>query len=54
MESKDKFVDFQKYCKTCEHQSKSESEDPCWDCLTNPVNTNSQRPVNYKTSKETK
>lgn len=54
MESRDKFVDFQKYCNMCEYRSKSESEDPCWECLTNPVNTDSHKPVNYKVSDKIK
>lgn len=43
-----KIVDFEKYCPKCEHYPKSESEDPCWECLDTPTNTWSHKPVNFK------
>lgn len=43
-----KFVDFNKYCKTCVNHTKSEEEDPCWDCLTEPTNVNSEKPVRWE------
>ncbi len=43
-----KVVEFDVYCKKCEHYNKSESEDPCWDCLANPVNTYSHKPKFFK------
>ncbi len=43
-----KIVDFEKYCKTCEHRDLKESEDPCFDCLDEPTNLNSHKPVYYK------
>ena len=52
MEIIDKIVDFT-YCKTCEHFEEKDFLDPCHECLNNPTNVNSQRPVNYK-EKETK
>lgn len=48
MEHKDKFVDFKKYCETCEFRDTDEIKDPCNECLENPVNEHSQKPVNYK------
>mgnify|MGYP003297900767 CR=1 FL=1 len=48
MENIDMFVDFKKYCKTCKHKDTDEKLDPCHECLENPVNTNSRKPVNYK------
>lgn len=47
MESKEKEVDFT-YCNYCVHEKKSESEDPCWDCLNQFTNTDSHKPINYK------
>lgn len=44
----DKIVDFHKYCETCEHFDKAESDDPCFECLDEPVNEYSHRPVHYK------
>lgn len=51
MEIIEKIVDFQ-YCKTCEYKDTKDFLDPCHECLNNPVNTNSQRPVNYKEKTE--
>lgn len=48
MDDKDKIVDFEKYCRKCKYYAKSESDDPCWSCLENPVNVNSQKPVYFK------
>lgn len=41
-------VDFEKYCKTCEHRDLTELDDPCFDCLDEPTNLNSHKPVKYK------
>lgn len=43
-----KEVFFDQYCKTCEHRDLAESEDPCYDCLEEPTNLESHKPVNYK------
>ena len=43
-----KEVYFDKYCKTCEHHNKKESEDPCWDCLNEPVNAESHKPIKWE------
>ena len=48
METHFKIVEFDKFCKTCEHKDLPESESPCWDCLTESVNEDSHRPVKYK------
>jgi hypothetical protein len=48
MEEIYKEVLFDKYCKTCEHDILPESEHPCNDCLDNPINTYSHKPVNWK------
>lgn len=48
MEYIDKIVDFKKYCETCEYKDTKEVEDPCNECLDNPVNAHTTKPVNYK------
>lgn len=48
MEIKDKIVDFEQYCETCKYKDLEDYKDPCNECLNNPVNTNSHKPVNYK------
>ena len=44
----DKIVEFHKYCENCVHSDKEEIEDPCFDCLENPVNEYSHRPVHFE------
>lgn len=44
----DKIVDFHKYCELCEHFKKEETEDPCFDCLADPVNEYSHKPTKFK------
>jgi hypothetical protein len=47
-ENRSKFVEFSAYCPTCKHEDKKESEDPCYDCLDNPTNIDSHKPVNWE------
>lgn len=35
------------YCSTCKHAHVHPDEDPCNDCLDQPLNENSHRPVRY-------
>ena len=44
----EKIVEFHKYCELCEYKNKSETDDPCFECLDNPVNVYSHRPVKFK------
>lgn len=48
MEDSYKEVYFNEYCKTCEHSKCAEHEDPCYECLHEPVNLYSHKPVKYK------
>lgn len=48
MESNDKIVRFDMYCKDCEYEKVIETNDPCNACLTEPVRKDSHQPVNYK------
>lgn len=43
-----KEVYFDQYCKTCKYEKLDESECPCDDCLSNPANTYSHKPVKYE------
>lgn len=47
-----KFVEFDKYCPKCKHKEKAEVEDPCWDCLTYPVNDGSIKPLYFEEAKK--
>ena len=49
----DKFVDFEKYCKTCKYfklkKNKNGQEPmPCDECLGEPINKNSSKPIFYE------
>lgn len=48
MDCKNKEVDFKTYCQTCEYKENEESSDECNECLNNPSNTYSRKPVMYK------
>lgn len=41
-------VNFQEWCPKCEHYKIEEREDPCHDCLNQPVNDDSRKPVMFK------
>lgn len=43
-----KFVDFDAYCPHCQYADKSESDDPCDECLSIPARYNSHKPEKYK------
>lgn len=44
----DRLVEFDKYCKMCAYSDTEETDDPCNECLDNPINEDSHKPVNYK------
>lgn len=39
------------YCNSCENFNKKEDDDPCFDCLDQPINEDSRKPINYKEAK---
>ena len=43
-----KEVYFDQYCNTCKNKNVKEFEDSCNECLSNPINLYSHKPVNYK------
>lgn len=48
MEYHELFVEFDQYCKSCEHEKLAENESPCDECLNHPVNQGSRKPCCYK------
>lgn len=42
------YVEFDKYCNTCVHNIKPESEEPCNECLSNPTNLYANKPVKFE------
>ena len=47
MEYEVKFVNFE-WCKSCKHKDKAEDEEPCRDCLDEPTNLHSEKPVKWE------
>ena len=43
-----KEVYFDQYCPTCVSRELKEDEEPCYDCLAEPVNQYSHKPVKYE------
>lgn len=48
MELIDKIVRFDSYCHICKHKDVKETDDPCNECLTEPVNEYSHKPVRFQ------
>ena len=48
MEIEYKLVDYERYCKRCKFSGIVEEDDPCHDCLNEPVNSNSEKPLYFK------
>lgn len=48
MEQNYKEVYFSQYCIKCKHYNVANSEDPCDECLSNPVNLYSHKPVKFE------
>ena len=46
MEQSTKIVEFY-YCRYCKHFKEPEDSETCHECLNNPVNEYSRKPVNY-------
>lgn len=51
MEYPYKEVHFHDYCLKCEYYDRKE-EDPCFECLENPVNLYSHKPLKFKKSEK--
>lgn len=47
-EGETKEVYFHIYCKKCQYVNRRDDEDPCNECLENPYNEYSHKPVNFK------
>lgn len=48
MEYPEKEVYFDVYCPKCKNEKLKESEDPCHECLNNPSNYESHKPLYFK------
>ena len=54
MEIVDQMVDYDKFCKSCKHRKLKGHYDPCNDCLDNPANTNTNKPMYYEKDEDVK
>ena len=45
--NRDKIVDFT-MCKSCKYEERDEHEEPCIDCLYEPVNQDTHKPVKWE------
>lgn len=52
MENNIKIVDFDQYCDKCKYSRVNWDDYPCLECISNPTNIDSRRPVKYEKSKE--
>ena len=43
-----KEVYYDKYCETCKYADMDDTKDPCNECLGEPTNLHSHKPVKYK------
>lgn len=43
-----KEVYFHKYCEKCKHKKLADNESPCGECLNEPLNWNTHKPVKYE------
>ena len=44
-------VYFHDYCEKCKHKDLKEVKDPCHECLSNPVNLFTHKPVKFEAAK---
>lgn len=47
-DSHEKFVKFEKYCPICKNVAVNENQLPCDECLSNPINTDTDQPVLFE------
>lgn len=45
-------VHFNEYCSRCKYKDVKEPNDPCEECLSNPTNLGTHRPVKYEPKKK--
>lgn len=49
-----KEVYFDQYCKKCKHEKVACIDEPCYECLNEPTNLNTHRPVKYEKKETTR
>lgn len=54
MEEDYREVRFDLYCEACKYKDKAEEEDPCVECLEEPLNQYTDKPVKWEENKNRK
>lgn len=49
-----KEVYFMEYCKKCKHRKVKNTEEPCDECLSEPTNLHSHKPVKFEEKESTR
>ena len=47
-----KEVYFHQYCERCKHKDVKDNDEPCEECLSNPINLYSHKPVKFEEVKK--
>ena len=50
----DKIVDFEQWCPECLYFGYDEADEPCHECLGEPVNADSHKPTKFRPAKKEK
>ena len=45
-------VRFSEYCIVCKYKDLNPTDEPCNECLSNPINLHSRKPVNFEEDKK--
>ncbi len=48
IENTQMMVRYDKWCDRCKHRDIPENDDPCEQCLDNPINENSEKPIYFE------
>ena len=48
----DHIVRFDEWCKKCQHAKKKDTDEPCNECLSHPVQTDSTKPLLFVEKKK--
>lgn len=51
MDEQERIVDFEKWCEKCIYEKKEETDIPCFYCLDEPTNMNTDKPIHFEEKK---
>ena len=47
-ETDNRMVRYDLWCDKCKHKTINENDEPCEECLSNPINTHTEKPVKFE------